>query len=531
MTETAGTASINSPNLGGKQTETRNEHGLATPEATPGPDPARNKADKAPQAEGSNAPASQPKVPNQEDESDDESDDEANSTPSKEQTEMVQEVLKYGKKEYRRILGVNDNYNTQKEEKEEVLKAFRKRGTLTHSDYNTDKNAEKAFKLILKAAEKLGVDHDELLEIRFWDGKALGEDNMENMEGVEEESKLMENSKDTEAINSLKGLNDQIKQQNEKDGINPDQWIINYPSFAADFEMARPFVDRIKKNPADEEAAKEINAINDALREVNRKHHYPQEWVIDLPTAEQRQAAQAAQAGQGGASGKNGAATGKVGDRLTNSTAIKYPWTTGLTAESEPIIAHRPVTKLGNTLGYRCVVETPGPKEKPIYIFKSGAQIGRLELDKYLSLPGIKRLAETDAEGKRKKVWSYKDKVDFEALLWVAIAPLKTATVGKGRKDPEALCCAKFTWGIALLSRSDLTNVIGEKSTKVRITKDCTERGVTPPWEVQPGILCVPQNQTIGTKGSEPASLEIKSLKDQLAAMEKKIEGFQASNS
>ncbi|KAJ9646381.1 hypothetical protein H2199_002430 [Coniosporium tulheliwenetii] len=328
MTETAGTASINSPNLGGKQTETR----------YPGPDPARNKADKAPQAEGSNAPASQPKVPNQEDESDYESDDEANSTPSKEQTEMVQEVLKYGKKEYRRILGVNDNYNTQKEEKEEVLKAFRKRGTLTHSDYNTDKNAEKAFK-----SEKLGVDHDELLEIRFWDGKALGEDNMENMEGVEEEShfpiqliqnifakatlhlgKLMENSKDTEAINSLKGLNDQIKQQNEKDGINPDQWIINYPSFAADFEMARPFVDRIKKNPADEEAAKEINAINDALREVNRKHHYPQEWVIDLPTAEQRQAAQAAQAGQGGASGKNGAATGKVGDRLTNSTAINH---------------------------------------------------------------------------------------------------------------------------------------------------------------------------------------------------------------
>ena len=75
------------------------------------------------------------------------------------------------------------------------------------------------------------------------------------------------------------------------------------------------------------------------------------------------------------------------------SADIKYPQTTGFTAEADVIIANRPKTRLGKTFGHNCVVETQGERG-PLYEFKPGAEIGRLELDEYLSRDGIKTLTE-----------------------------------------------------------------------------------------------------------------------------------------
>jgi len=213
----------------------------------------------------------------------------------------------------------------------------------------------------------------------------------------------------------------------------------------------------------------------------------------------------------------------------TSPKAIKYPWTIGVSAAGEPIIAYRSVTKFGTISGHRCVVEEKSPEGKPIYVFRNGAEIGQLELDEYLRQSGIKRLAETDAESRRKKVWSYRDKQQFQEFLWTAVASLSKATMGKGRRDPETLCCVKFDWGIELLSRSNLKSVIGEKSTNTRIARDCEQRGVLPPWKVQPNILCVPQKEKVNIENLTTGSSESKSLKDQLAAMEERMNAFQAA--
>lgn len=90
--------------------------------------------------------------------------------------------------------------------------------------------------------------------------------------------------------------------------------------------------------------------------------------------------------------------------------------------------------------GHTCVVET-GPKDKPIYIFQTGQEVGLFEFRQYLKLEGIKRLS--DPETKRR--WSSKDRDNFTELLWVAVARYKNHDPAKkpGR-SPEKLCCAIF---------------------------------------------------------------------------------------
>ncbi|KAI9772436.1 MAG: hypothetical protein M1840_000639 [Geoglossum simile] len=199
-----------------------------------------------------------------------------------------------------------------------------------------------------------------------------------------------------------------------------------------------------------------------------------------------------------------GKPTPPAGTSPAKFAAIKYPWATGVTAEGEPIIAHRLKTSLGRAIGFTCVVETQGPKGL-VYKFKPGAEIGRIELNRYLELTGIKILAEKDEDGKRLKVWTYKDFEYFEDILWFAIAPLHTATAGMRRKDPETLACVKFRYGLELLSRSELLNVIGKKSTEAHIEKYCGEMDLTPPWAVEPDII---------------------RLTERLVALENKISGF-----
>ncbi|KAI9866796.1 MAG: hypothetical protein M1813_000738 [Trichoglossum hirsutum] len=109
-------------------------------------------------------------------------------------------------------------------------------------------------------------------------------------------------------------------------------------------------------------------------------------------------------------------AGGRTSSSARVSPAIDYPWTCGLTAEGERIITHRLKTSRGTIRGYTCVVETQREKGL-LYKFKPGAEIGQLELTKYLSQDGIKTLAEKGADGKRKKVWSYKDVDQFVDIL------------------------------------------------------------------------------------------------------------------
>jgi CII-binding regulator of phage lambda lysogenization HflD len=53
----------------------------------------------------------------------------------------------------------------------------------------------------------------------------------------------------------------------------------------------------------------------------------------------------------------------------------------------------------------------------------------------------------------------------------------------------------RFQNSLDLLSRSDLVNVIGKKSTEARIQKYCSKMDLTPLWEVQPDIVCALQRK------------------------------------
>lgn len=66
--------------------------------------------------------------------------------PTPTQAEAVQQVLACRSNQYRKILDVESEQADARAEKESVVNSFRKRGCLTHPDYNSTPGAEKAFK-------------------------------------------------------------------------------------------------------------------------------------------------------------------------------------------------------------------------------------------------------------------------------------------------------------------------------------------------------------------------------------------------
>jgi hypothetical protein len=106
-------------------------HGLQSPEPSLGPDPKRNAADAQ---RSQNAAADELPL-----------DDET--PPTEEQKEAVERVMNSGKST-RTALGVKNStdYGSPEEDQAEILKAWRKVGMLTHSQYNSHPQAQAAFK-------------------------------------------------------------------------------------------------------------------------------------------------------------------------------------------------------------------------------------------------------------------------------------------------------------------------------------------------------------------------------------------------
>ena len=162
------TKQATSPSTAVDKTKERNlqqNHGLPTPEGTPAPEDGRIVADKErdkhrhepslgpiQEAPTTPAPPSKPVSGSSEasgndgDGGDEEDDPADRHPPSQEQIDAVAEVLAAGAKDHRKILGAVRIGKDDNEEKEIILNAFRKRGSLVHPDYNSSNDAEKAFK-------------------------------------------------------------------------------------------------------------------------------------------------------------------------------------------------------------------------------------------------------------------------------------------------------------------------------------------------------------------------------------------------
>lgn len=97
--------------------------------------------------------------------------------------------------------------------------------------------------------------------------------------------KLIENLKDAKAILELNKLNKQIKEQNLKDKLlkkDLENFLIQVPIFAANFELAKGYRESVAKNPANDIAREKINNINNILDQLNKRHRYLRTWLIYL---------------------------------------------------------------------------------------------------------------------------------------------------------------------------------------------------------------------------------------------------------
>lgn len=163
---------------------------------------------------------------------------------------------------------------------------------------------------LLQAAKKLAIDHDEINEVKFWDGETLSELHLTAdgkwVEGVENSlelqptevnlriwqdakpalGRLMDNSEDGEALTKIKGANTAIVEENKARQFPEamlNSFTIDIDTFRAIFKAAAPFLIRLRKSHADVEARTKFDALNEQLKDFNRAHQYPSEWTMVLP--------------------------------------------------------------------------------------------------------------------------------------------------------------------------------------------------------------------------------------------------------
>ncbi|KIW86660.1 uncharacterized protein Z519_12715 [Cladophialophora bantiana CBS 173.52] len=299
-------------------------YGMLTPESTPAPEDGRIAADQARRAREARQQdvmppiaeePSQSKPPYDASQADQESENVGGDSNS-DKAEAVRYVLGCQRNDYRKILKLEPAADDP-QEKANIMNAFTRLGCLTHPDYNETEGAHDAFMRVLKAGKKLGVERDEINQVKFWDGEEVFEeiyitsngnyaakvDQMEidpptlNISLTETHkqiwgeatsllSQLMDNPNDGEVIAKLNNINTKIMQVNMANGF-PVQYLNNYTinidTFKHIFIRAAPLVDQLKKNHADKEAWAKWNALNDELANFRKLCGFPDEWVLRPP--------------------------------------------------------------------------------------------------------------------------------------------------------------------------------------------------------------------------------------------------------
>ena len=357
-------------------------------------------------------------------------------------------------------------------------------------------------------------------------------------------NKLIQDPDDDFTFAKLRSMNGSIERQNEKDGVIPvEQWTIDARGLGAQFNKAKPFYDRLLNNEHDEDAKQELEKIRAEMAKS-----YPDVFSVSIPTpenkAEQKTAADKAAADK--------AAADKAAAAARNS-AKEYPWKTLDTPDGRRIMAGRQHSKLGNIQDRSTLIVATDLSDDPIYDMTPGSNVGTLEVEEYFKLDGIKRLAEKRENGEDVKTWTWRDKKDFVDFLWCTRGKIDTSTFGKGGRAPGTQCCVRMTYGLELMTRSNLGDVIGKKSADNHIKAYCERKGITPPWAVEADNLKVPKEKkiiaaqtwlaeqglgnfaapSVATPAATPAAglaagnSAIKSLEDKLAALEKRMESLQ----
>jgi len=188
-------------------------------------------------------------------------------------------------------------------------------------------------------------------------------------------AKLMENPKDAGAKLGLEKLNKQIKEQNLKDRLpkkNLQNFVIQIPTFAANFELAQPYHKALQIDPADGVAREKLTNINNVLRQLNERHGYPETWVIAVPDPNGAESSKAAES-SGAAASQNADKAGQASTKGGVKTKVGVP----IPDESDGR------TSLGRVqyvrkAGHGCrVIVNRGTEENPFFDIYPGADFGK----------------------------------------------------------------------------------------------------------------------------------------------------------
>lgn len=139
----------------------------------------------------------------------------------------------------------------------------------------------------------------------------------------------MEDPKNAGATSELNKLNKQIKEQNLKDKLpkeDLENFLIQVPTFANNFEIAKRYYEALRKDPTDDMAKKKLTNINGTLDQLNERHGYPKTWFIIIPPRPGTDRTRSAAAkSSGAATSKAADKTGQVSTKGGVKTKIGVP--------------------------------------------------------------------------------------------------------------------------------------------------------------------------------------------------------------
>ncbi|KAF2181300.1 hypothetical protein K469DRAFT_692168 [Zopfia rhizophila CBS 207.26] len=268
--------------------------GIPTPEPSLGPDSHRIRAD-AERREAENARAGTGNIEAGHQAQNDNTGDASNVNK---QQSLIHEVLQCGENDHRGVLKLGEPKSDPFDEEKIIADTMFNLGADVHPKYNRAENAEKAFERIIQAAKALGCSTVKIDELRNWDGDGYGDENDSSMEdiksaipypdrGILEIYKeafraihVLQSTPDSgAAINTLDKVNQQIRERNERDGLeNKNQWVIKYEELQKCYWDAIPAFRHFTNNKQDQQACSTLDAVARKLADIIGDNHYPVEW-------------------------------------------------------------------------------------------------------------------------------------------------------------------------------------------------------------------------------------------------------------
>ena len=289
-------------------------------------------------------------------------------------------------------------------------------------------------------------------------------------------------------------FNLQIKAQNKKDGLddkNLGQFLIQYTIFESNALLARLHWEKLKNDPHDSAALKEMEKIEKTLKSVIKKNDYDSGWCYEAlgfkPDGENPSGRGQPNTGLGGDS----STTGKPVDPLKN-TVVKWKGP-GYANTGEKILAMIPREHTGyrkeedGSFGPRATNIDPWQfitKDETtglIYLV-AASSVGNRAINGYLSLPKDQII---DARYSDKRV-SREDAANFESLIDFASNPFQTKSSDSPR-HPNGYGLALFKNGTEMvLSRTALRKILGNTDADFEI-QECEKRhGKIAAWRFEP---------------------------------------------